>query len=203
MDSLAQENLLGFVPAGDVEAEAPRRIVKITLPKLRSTDSLEPEVEVDLEADISQLVQTWLNLLRDEEFETLRAQRAAAVAAKAKERVEKMSDFVQERIREFVEKHRKAGTKYYDLVLENQPDVKVRLGLRAQQPAIIVEEEPLVIEHFTKDALPTDTELGPCELIPEYWKLHKNKLNEIVKAGAEIPGVKVVERGDAAYIKEL
>lgn len=191
-------------PADAAKEPKKRKMNIVLLPKLREHDEHEPPVEINPADEIEWLLRQHDGLVQDATFAEARKKAAVTVAANAKARVEQVEDLIQVRLRELVKQHAKGKSKYIDISLDKAglPDVMKRIQLRAQQPVVTVEDEAKVIDHFTKDALPTDEEAGPCKLIPRHWEVEKGKLNAAAKDNPKIPGVKVEERPDKAYVAD-
>ncbi len=196
------------LPLGDYapreDEPIPRRTFTFRPTPLRDTDADEPE-ELHLETPLPILLARLREMQITAEFEARRLERVREVAARARGNAENLSQFLSERIRAYVQEHAARGKRYAELTLEEAglPDVKVRVGLRARPPAVIVEDEQRAVDFYSANALPTDDHCGPCERIPTHWRLHKSELNELIKAGADAPpGVRVELLADAVYCKD-
>lgn len=183
-----------------------RKMNIIVLPRLREFDALEPPVEIDPAQEIEFLLKQHHSLTVEVADATHWAKSAAAVKKNAEARVDHLELLIQARLKAIVLKLRKSKTsKYVDISLETAgaPDLMKRIQLRAQQAIIAIDDEAKVIDHFTKDALPTDAKAGPCTLIPRHWEIGKADLNKHMKDlpdGSKIPGISIEERDDKAYI---
>lgn len=194
-------------PEGDAAKSEPRMNI-IILPRLREFDDLEPAVEIDPAQEIEFLLKQHHSLTVEVADAAHWAKAASAVKKNAEARVEHLELLIQARLKALVLKLRKSKTsKYVDISLEaaGAPDLMKRIQLRAQQAVITIADQPKAIEHFTKDALPTDLTAGPCTLIPRHWEIGKSDLNKHMKdlpAKAKVPGITVEEREDKAYIND-
>ena len=203
-----EEACIEFMQDGAKEPEPKKKMRLIILPRLRDDDDAETDVEIDREDEIEWQLRKYLRIEADISDAEYRLQVAEETLAKAKNRREVFLEFLKDELRDYVvEKTKNVKRKYVDVTLDkaHMPEITMRIQNRKLQPKITVGNEAEVIAVITKKALPTQTEIGACDLIPEHWKLSKSRLNAEIKAAdfkTELPTVKIETPPDSVSIKE-
>lgn len=175
-----QLEALGAQALAEPEATKKRRSFKLVIGKLRDTDLDEAAIEIDSSMALHTLMRVRVGLEMDVAFCELRAKRAKLVAVTAAGRLAQVDSFLQAQYKEHVNKYAKPGKKFAELNLAEagMADVNYRIQLR-KLPDAYVYDDAKIINHFTKEALPTDTELGCCEFVPGHWKVNKSEAKRL------------------------